>query len=80
MKLIIAWGCLLLVILPLSHAIASAFETTRWKKLHKKMFYLLWLLITIFIITLLAFLPMWSNEEEIAPNGETMMEHYEPKF
>ena len=80
MKIVVCLICSLLFILPVSHAIVGAIEEVRWKKFPKMIFNLLWLLAAAAIIGLFCLLPKCSSSEEIAPNGQTMMEHYEPRF
>lgn len=80
MKIIVCFIGFLLFILPFSHAVVVAFEKARWKPLPKKLFYPAWALTAAAIMAIFALLPKCSSEEEIAPNGQTMMEHYEPRF
>ncbi|WP_278744495.1 hypothetical protein [Muribaculum intestinale] len=77
---IVAGVIFVMCILPFSYAIIRAIEEVRWKKFQKMIFNILWLLTTAAIIGLFSLLPKCSSSEEIAPNGQTMMEHYEPRF
>lgn len=80
MEWVVCFGCFLLVILPLTHALVVAFTEAQGKPLPKKYFYPAWMLTTLAIIVIFALLPKCSSIEEEAPNGKTTSEHYEPRF
>lgn len=71
---------LLVVVLPVSHAIVGAFTEAQGKPLPKKFFYPVWILTTLAIIGLLALTPKCSSEDPTSPNGQTLEEHYEPRY
>ena len=80
MKWVCCAVCLLLVVLPFTHALVKAVTEAQGKPLSKKYLYPVWILTTLAIIGLLALLPKCSNNEEEAPNGQSTTEHYEPKY
>lgn len=80
MKRAIAAIFLLLVILPITHALVGAVTEAQGKPLPKKYFYPVWILTTLLIIGLLAALPKCSTNEQIAPNGKTNTEQYESRY
>lgn len=79
MKKAIAAIFLLLVILPITHAIVGAVTEAQGKSLSKKLFYPAWIMTTLAIIGLLALIPKCSSSELTSPSGQTQTEHYEPR-
>lgn len=80
MKSLICLVLFILVILPLSYAIVSAVEEACHKKFKKNVNYLLRLFMAAVIIALLSLSPKCSYKEKVSTNGETSLEHYEPKY
>ena len=81
---IIAFAIGLPIILAISHAIvtsiATAFLEVKGKELSKKIYFPAVIITSLAIIGLLALLPTCSSQEDVAPNGKTTMEHYEPRW
>lgn len=71
---------LLLVLFPFGVAIANTAQEYFNKKFNRLIYMIIILFVEAITICMLTILPKCNGKETIAPNGQTELEHYEPRF